>query len=344
MALPTVSVLNAAIDTIYSVFSNRKTRPGNRYAVGLLQKMRRVFLGAYRADVDFVVTDLLDDSLEGFIGPAIAADADDYDFVVTDTQDPNLFCAMSLSELVADDGTGPLTITDDLETLVASILSGGQIGTILSGDAVVGDIYEVASTGDTVGNEHTAAKGSAPAQYDKFMVTAIGSSPSIFFLGGGDGNYADGELAEENTSAIPALGDVFRVQGTGDTTDDALEGAKGSAVADNDTFIITGLGSISNPTGASVDYLGNAAILAGELRGSDGLGRAPVVGDLFQVGGTGDTTDNALQAAKGSAPADGDVFEVTGVTAGSVSIKYQGTVAGISTTDEEQVDFVSLGS
>jgi hypothetical protein len=48
------------------------------------------------------------------------------------------------------------------------------------------------------------------------------------------------------------------------------------------------------------------------------LGRPARPGDVFQVGGTGDTTDNVLGTAKGSAVADGDIFVVnaagTGVT------------------------------
>ncbi len=340
MALPTVTVLNAAIDTIYSVFSNRKTRPGNRYAVGLLQKMRRVLLGAYRGDIDFSVTDLLDDSIEGFVGAAIAADGEDYDIALTDVQDQNLFTLFSLSETVAVDIDDEL-ITDDAETLVIALLS-GEIYVGNSNAAVVaGDVFSVAGTGDTSDNKLAAAKGSAPANEDQFLVT---STSSIYWLGNKSTNFADGEVAEAKSSVAAAVGDTFRVQGTADTVANDLEAAKGSAVADNDIFIVTNIGSVASPGSAAVDYLGNAAILAGELRGSSGFGRAPVVGDIFQVGGTGDTTDNALQAAKGSAPADGDVFEVTGVTAGSVAVKYLGAVASISTTDEEIVDFVSLGS
>ena len=340
MALPTVSVLNAAIDTIYSVFSNRKTRPGNRYAVGLLQKMRRVFLGAYRGDIDFSVTNLLDDSLEGFIGPAIAETVEDYDLTVTNDQDANLWMLFQIAATVAVDVDDEL-ITDDSETLVIALLSGEIYVGNSNVACVAGDVFSVAGTGDTSDNKLAAAKGSAPANEDQFLVT---STSSIFYMGNKSTDFAQGELAEANTSAVPSVGETFRVQGANDTVDDDLAAAKGSGVVADDLFIITNLGSVAVPTDAAVAYLGNAAILAGELRGSSGFGRAPAVGDIFQVGGTGDTTDNALQTAKGSAPADGDVFEVTGVTAGSVAIKYLGAVASISTTDEEQVDFVSLGS
>lgn len=43
------------------------------------------------------------------------------------------------------------------------------------------------------------------------------------------------------------------------------------------------------------------------------LGRAPAVGDVFEVGGTGDVTDNALATAKGGALADGDLFMVSNI-------------------------------
>ncbi len=344
MALPTVTVLNAAIDTIYSVFADRKTRPGNRYAVGLLQKMRQIFLGAYRGDIDFEVTDNLDDSLEGFVGPAIAADTEDLDFDLTEGQDPNVWAMYQAGAVVAVD-IDDEAITDDAETLVIALLS-GEIYTGNSTTAcVAGDIFSVTATGDTSDNKLAAAKGSAPANEDQFLVTSVSS---IWWLGNKSTDFVKGELWEGDigggTDAAPVVGNTFRVQDNADTTDNALQAAKGSAPAAEDIFIITNMGSIADPGSAAIAYLGNAAILDGELRGSSGFGRAPAVGDTFQVGGTGDTSDNALQTAKGSAPADGDVFELTNVTAGSVAIKYLGAVASISTTDEEQVDFVSIGA
>ncbi len=161
-------------------------------------------------------------------------------------------------------------------------------------------------------------------------------------MGNKSTDFADGELAEANSSAVPAVGETFRSAGTGDTKDNALEAAKGSSPVAEDLFVITNLGSVGSPGDAAIDYLGNAAIIEGELR--EEFGRAAVVGDTFQVGGTGDTTDNALQNLKGSAPADGDVFQVTAIGVGSFAAKYLGAVASISTTDEEIADFVSIGS
>lgn len=72
------------------------------------------------------------------------------------------------------------------------------------------------------------------------------------------------------------------------------------------------------------------------------LGRALDVGDVFQVGGTGDFTDDALETAKGGAAADGDIFEVSGADA----VTYLGTATTLAAigSDEETVDFVSIGS
>lgn len=67
------------------------------------------------------------------------------------------------------------------------------------------------------------------------------------------------------------------------------------------------------------------------------LGRAAVAGDVFKVTGTGDTTDNALQTAKGSAPAAGDKFEAA--TASTLS--YIGPDFDFSA--EEDVDYQSIG-
>jgi len=58
------------------------------------------------------------------------------------------------------------------------------------------------------------------------------------------------------------------------------------------------------------------------------LGRAPAVGDIFQVGGTGDVTDNALATAKGGALADGDLFMVSDIgTEACLYVPNEGFVA-----------------
>lgn len=56
------------------------------------------------------------------------------------------------------------------------------------------------------------------------------------------------------------------------------------------------------------------------------------VGLVLQVGGSGDTTDNALDAAKGSAPADGDLFEVTNIS--TEAVVFLGNAGDLDFTGE----------
>ncbi|TET41442.1 MAG: hypothetical protein E3J60_04625 [Dehalococcoidia bacterium] len=58
------------------------------------------------------------------------------------------------------------------------------------------------------------------------------------------------------------------------------------------------------------------------------LGVAPTVGQVFKVNGTGDTTDNALAIAKGSAVVANDLFTVSNATGGSEAVIYVGNSVG----------------
>lgn len=77
---------------------------------------------------------------------------------------------------------------------------------------------------------------------------------------------------------------------------------------------------------------------------SSGEGAAVVLGDAFRVNGTGDTTDNALATAKGSAVAANDVF----IRSAAAAVVYLGSWAsGAEPFDfdgEMESDFVSIGS
>lgn len=72
---------------------------------------------------------------------------------------------------------------------------------------------------------------------------------------------------------------------------------------------------------------------------------AGVAGDIFICSDNADTTDNALQTAKGSAPAAGDLFQVD---AGAATVTYLGAWnSGVpfDMDDEQLVDFaVKAGS
>lgn len=135
--------------------------------------------------------------------------------------------------------------------------------------------------------------------YDCFQITVTDATEAdltAFFAG--ELRAAVGETVQ--------VGDLFQVLGTGDTTDNALAAAK---LADVDQAI-----TVTDLTDATITAFlaatGQPAVAKG--------GVALKAGWRFRVNGTGDTTDNALQTAKGSAPAANDVFEVnaagTGVT------------------------------
>ena len=83
------------------------------------------------------------------------------------------------------------------------------------------------------------------------------------------------------------VGDEFAVTGTGDVTDNALDTAKGGAVANLDIFQVSDIGT------EAVVYRGNLGRLGVTL------GRRPEAGDVFSMGAaTNDLVDNALSAAK----------------------------------------------
>ncbi len=68
--------------------------------------------------------------------------------------------------------------------------------------------------------------------------------------------------------------------------------------------------------------------------------QSPRVGTVFQVGGAGDVTDNALGTAKGSAVADGDLFEVTNI--GTPAAVYLGVGGTVDLVNEEESDFTGI--
>lgn len=162
-----------------------------------------------------------------------------------------------------------------------------------------------------------------------------------------------GALGVAAGGAATPVGTVFKVLGAGDTTDNALAAAK---LAGMDWVIAK---TYTDATDATL-----AAFLAITGVIPAALGRVLLPGERFKLGGTGDTTDNALQAVKGSAIAAGDVFEVnaagTGVTylgntgtvasgdlfvvTSSSAVQYLGTATEFSSGSFESDDFVSLGA
>lgn len=333
MALPTKAALNTAVNDVYAALADRKWKQRARSGVASLNEVYVALEEAYEADADFVVTDVQDGCLFHALSDALVAIAAiDDDLTVTDTQDIMLYTMLSgsteLVALIADD----LLVTDNRDSDIGALIA-GELAVGLGHVPVVGDIFKVQGTGDTLDGALETAKGGAPANEDIFVVSNV-LVPAVVFLAAT--TLADGEIWE-GAAADVAVGLIFKVAGTGDTTDNALEAAKGSAVADEDMFIVL---DVDWP--GKVGYLGNTAtVVQGEIR--EALGRDPAVGDIFQVGGTGDTVDNALEAAKGSAVADGDVFQVTGIAVADAAVTYLGDVDDLDFGDEELViDFIAL--
>ncbi len=86
------------------------------------------------------------------------------------------------------------------------------------------------------------------------------------------------------------------------------------------------------PTGTSGGFKVKAHGGASEVKYFDNFvlvntdAKAIAVGLVFKVGGTGDTTDNALATAKGSAPAANDLFAVTDIS--TETVVYIGNAVG----------------
>ena len=72
MALPTIAVASAAVDSLYAVLADRKVRPRNRKAVEGLQDMRAAVVEAYKADITVTLTDATDAG----VSEAIAVDGE----------------------------------------------------------------------------------------------------------------------------------------------------------------------------------------------------------------------------------------------------------------------------
>ena len=115
-------------------------------------------------------------------------------------------------------------------------------GRRLESSTVPGTYFQVLSDPGTGGQifTFTAPTGTSGG----FNVVALSDKCDVFY-------WDNFELVDTAADAV-AIGLVFKVTGTGDTTDNALENAKGSAPAANDLFAVT------NITTEEVVYIGNA--------------------------------------------------------------------------------------
>lgn len=254
----------------------------------------------------------------GEVASAVATSMLGTAVTVTDTNDADLQAFLVHPNLA-------ITVTDTADAdLEAFVVSGGELYDAYGRAPVVGDAFQVSGTGDTTDNALETAKGSAAAANDIFIVSnATATTIAVVYAGN------DGELGLVYGRKLE-VGDVFTVAGTGDTTDNALLAAK-TAGLDIDAQI-----TISDTTDATIAALtaatGELGIDIGAMQVRDGF--------RFRVLGTGDTTDNALQTAKGGAPAAGDVFEVTTAGAG---VTYIDNIA-VAAADVFEVTNVTIGS
>ncbi len=170
-----------------------------------------------------------------------------------------------------------ITVSDATDADLAAFFASpaGELFVAKGGAITVGDTFTVTGTGDTTDDALETAKGAAPVAGNIFVVTGIGGSEAVVFvvtdIAGPSGNIqltvsdatdanlaaffvgAGGLIVAKSTAGDVAIavGDIFKVQGTGDTTDNALATAKGSGVVDEDLFVVTDIGT------AAVVYVGN---------------------------------------------------------------------------------------
>lgn len=92
--------------------------------------------------------------------------------------------------------------------------------------------------------------------------------------------------------------------------------------------------TITATDGANMGATDGDFIATGGLYAAKG-NVAGIAGDIFKCSDTADTTDNALQTAKGGAPAANDIFQVD---AGAATFTYLGSTGTPVETDDEQVN------
>jgi hypothetical protein len=155
------------------------------------------------------------------------------------------------------------------------------------------------------------------------LTDATDASPTAAFLATGEVGIAYGAAKGDIAQVVP-VGTLFSIAGTTeDFTDNALGTAKTAGLGWTISL------DIVDATDATM-----AAFLAITGKIPAILGRVLRPFERFKVLGTDDTTDNALEAVKGSAVASGDVFEVN--SAGT-SVTYVGAAAAVANGDVFEV-------
>lgn len=345
MARPTIAAAQTALDNLYNVLTSGNTpvrlqRSGAAIdALGsVASAIKTAMTGAaltvtdtHDADlqaqfvypnIDFLMTDAADASVAAFfIGELLDAlgraprvgDA----FEVQGNQDTtdNALAAAKTT----DPTDGDIFIVSNTGT-PAVVYAGndGELAKALGRRAEIGDVFEVSGTGDTTDNALEAAKLVVEAVLP--LTTAVipveltvtndqDADLAAFYITTGELRVALGRDA--------AVNDEFVVLGAGDLTDDAMDDAK---IAEAVTAQVADI-LLNDATDADISTLLSSS---GEL--GLAIGRALIEGDVFEVQADDDTTDNALQAAKSGAPANGDMFRVL---SGDVTVTYIGTATAI---------------
>lgn len=237
---------------------------------------------------------------------------------VTDTNDADLQAMFFHADRA-------ITVADATDAdLEAACVSGGQIYGPFARALRVGDTFTVSGTGDTTDNALEAAKGSAVAANDNFIVSnATATTFAVVYAGN------DGELGLAYGRKVE-VGDVFQVAGTGDTTDNALLAAKTLGLQIDAQITVTD--AVDATCAALTAATGALGVDIGAMQVRDGF--------RFRTLGTGDTTDNSMQTAKGSAPAAGDVWEVSASGATPIFIEN----IAVAATDLFEVTNVTIAS
>lgn len=219
---------------------------------------------------------------------------------------------------------------------------------------------------ECIGDTHLSepAFGTVPATKWTYDHTALPGQISLTVADATDADlaafFADpaGQLFVAKGSAIE-VGDVFTVGGNGDTTDNALQTAKGAAVVANDVFKVTNIvaeaviflhSDLAGPEGSIAVDVGDGdratldLLYDNELATAKGI--AIEVGDIFKVADDHDTVDNALETAKTAAVVAKDMFVVTGIGAhpASTCIYVGNSVAVYSFSHDKISDLIQTAA
>ncbi len=235
------------------------------------------------------------------------------------------------NDLKTADGATSLTVTDETDADLAAFFAGELLGALQVLTPEANRIMTAVSANWANGNlagwslsgDHIRAYGDAA---DEYFSLAAQYAPMTA------GQVFEMTLYAEVDTWFGSGWD-FQDAGGRDLilTADTPTGPGGSAFWCEDRPV-NAVFKFTAPTGTSGGFKVKAHGGASEVKYFDNFvlvntdAKAIAVGLVFKVGGTGDTTDNALAAAKGSAPANNDLFAVTDIS--TETVVYIGNAVG----------------